>query len=155
MFARIPKTAMAALVLGVPCSAAAQTFVSFDVPLNLTQVSPDIEKVRITCQFGGSDGLVIVDKYLYTEADKFAAGLWRQQEFPVMAGQVVINARMVFPIGADLLPANPVGKEVKYDCVLMGFSKSLKVWNSFNETHAVAAFRLKPTPEQIIGSFVW
>jgi hypothetical protein len=155
MVARILRAAMTASVLGVPCSAAAQTTVTLDVPLNLTQVSPDIEKVRIFCGFSPSgDGLVFPTN-LTNEASVIAAGFAQQLEMPVMAGQVVVTMRLMFPISADMLPAAPVGKKVDYGCGLIGFSKSLQKWDQFSETQTVAAFRLKPTPQTIMGSFVW
>src|ERR1043166_9768136 len=45
-----------ALLVGGATHLSAQTYVSIDVPLNLPQVSSDIEQVRVSCAISG-DGL--------------------------------------------------------------------------------------------------
>jgi len=147
MLPRILAATTAVLVLGVPRSVAAQTMVTIEAPVNLTKLSPDLEKVRLQCGLG-SDAIAPNTAF----ASALAKGV--QDELPVMAGQLVTTMRAVFPIPEGVLQ-DPIGKTAEYMCGILGFSKSLQRWDQFSETSTVPAFQLKPTPAVIQGTFVW
>jgi len=119
--------------------------VTFEMPVNLTQLSPDIERVRVSC-------------WIASSALPFAAptspDVFPKDESPVVLGQVVKTMTVLFPIPTGALQ-DPIGKTAEYMCLLMGFSKSLQRWDGFSETSTVPAFRIKPTPAPIQGTFVW
>lgn len=140
---------MAALVVGflaaaggMPRSAAAQSDggVTFSLPLNLTQLPPDIGKIVVWCQINSS---AINNRNGYIS---------KQEEYVPSGGQVVTTATIVVPT-TDLL--DPIGKQAAYTCVLSGFSNSLQKWDTFREDHPTPVFRLKPTPADMKGTFTW
>jgi len=156
MFTRIlAATVTLGWALNVPIPAAAQTpaygtAVTFNVPVNLTQLSPDLERVRVICMVG-SEALNI-------PSGMFGVGNLAQNppsdEAPVVLGKVERTMQVVFPIAAEWLQ-NATGKEAQYYCALQGFSRSLQRWELFDESSNNAAFRLIPTPPVIEGTFVW
>lgn len=148
-------TAMA-LLLGATETASAQTYVAFDVPLNLTLVSPDIEKVRVTCGVA-SEGLVLPSAFINPWSTLLSTSLpavGGRQEMWIVGGQLVMTAKVVIPILADFLQ-DPIGKTASYACMMDGYSKSLQKWSNFSEQSTEQPFRLKVTPEAIQGTFVW
>lgn len=157
----------AALVLSGPGAASAQTVITFDVPVNLTQVPPDIEKVGVACiimgdgltsaatsQLGGALGGPMGPMAIFAPQVPSSGPSWIKLEWPVMAAQVVVSLKLSLAITAEYLD-NPLGKSAQYGCILAGYSKSLQKWDMFNASHTVPAFRLAPTPEMIQGTFVW
>ena len=123
------------------------TSVTFTIPLKLTQLSPDLEKIRVFCAVGG-EALAPLPMAM-TTMDALP-----RDEMPVVAGQLVATMSVLVPIYAELLQ-NPAGKTAEYQCFLAGFSKSLQNWGEFSETSTVPAFLLKPTPAPIKGTFAW
>ena len=129
------------------------------LPVNLTLVSPDIDKVGLMCFIGG-DGLVLppgaipggIGNPLSVPAS--SGPTWVKLEWPVMNGQVVQTFKVAIPISADYLSA-PLGKTAQYGCMIGGFSKSLQRWEFFASDHATPSFRLAPTPQLNSGTFVW
>jgi len=136
---RMQSVVLAACVLALPVASAAQSSdVTFTMPLNLRQLSPDISKVSVYCTIESAaltSGVVA----------KGATGgrVQKQEEFPVTGGQVVTTAVVVLAIGSL---DNPAGKTAFYTCQLGGFSSSQKSWSSFSETNAKPVFRLSPSP---------
>lgn len=124
------------------------TTVTFTIPLKLTQLSPDVEKVGVFCLVGG-DGLLRP-----SWASGVTMDLLPKDEMPVVTGQLVATMSVLVPIYAELLQ-NPTGKTADYQCWLAGFSKSLQSWQEFSETSTVPAFVVKPTPAPIRGTFIW
>ena len=143
------------LILGLcaPGPAAAQTTfetsVTFLVPVNLTQLSPDLEKVKLTCT-------ILFDQWLNTYYKPNPAGVpMPEGETTVISGGKVNTTLRaeVFIVSGSL--ENAPGHESSYQCNLMGYSKSLQRWDFFSETATDAAFRLKPKPGPINGTLVW
>jgi len=77
-----------------------------------------------------------------------------QVEIVPQAGQVVTTATVVVPWPPTDL-TNPAGTQASYSCSLSGFSNSLQRWDIFREDHPTPVFRLKPTPTELTGTFVW
>jgi hypothetical protein len=151
MLLRMVGAATAAWTLGTASPLAAQTMattITFSVPVNLTQLSPDLERVRLICMIMPSEVL------------KYPTGFGNnmeqlpRDEMWVTGGQVVNTMRVVFPIATEWL-VNAVGKTANYQCQLMGYSKSLQQWGPFSETSSVPTFFLKGLPNAIGGEFVW
>ena len=126
------------------------TNITFTMPVNLTQLHPDLVKVKFFCAITSS-------------ALTYPLGTnpFNQNPLPppvdevwVTNGQVVNTMRVVVPIAKEWLN-NPIGKTADYTCVLVGFSKSLNRWDGFSETATDPVFYLKPAPPVIQRSFVW
>lgn len=151
MRCRIIPAALTGLSLCAPGALAAQTSsvvasITFVVPVNLTQLSPDLEKVRLACVIASSPVFVIPTGY--------GPSPNAEDEMPVMNGQVVTTLRAVIFIQSSWLQ-DPIGKDADYGCALEGFSKSLARWDRFADNAPDPVFRLKPTPQSIWGKFVW
>lgn len=144
--------ALACLLL--PAPAFPQTIpgdVTFEFPVNLTRLPPEITKVQIGCSIA-SDAF----------GTRTIRGMTRPNthgkviEVPVSAGRVVMTARIVVgvPLGSY---ADPTGKSANYECYVMGFSSARTGggWNTFAADHANPAFRVSPTPQNLTGTFVW
>ena len=116
--------------------------VTFTVPLNITQMSPDITKVAVYCR--------IVGPAIHTRSGNIGA----QVELVPQAGQVVTTATVVVPWQMTDM-TDPTGTQATYSCMLSGFSNSLQRWDIFREDHLTPAFRLKPMPTEMTGTFVW
>ena len=156
MSRRIATTVIAASAMCASTPAQAQTTVSFEVPINLTQVSGDIEKVGVSCLVAG-DGVVYPAGYVAGNpfnTNETVGPNWAKQELKVMGGQVVVTLRLNVQIPAEWLD-NPIGRPGQYVCSIMGFSTSLNRWGQFKADSPVPAFRLSPTPQDIWKSFVW
>lgn len=125
-----------------PAEAQAVGDVTFTVPLNITQMSPDITKVAVWCRITGPA--------IHTRSGNIQA----QVELVPQAGQVVTTATVVVAwVNTDM--TDPTGTQASYTCSLSGFSNSLQRWDIFREDHPTPAFRLKPTPTELTGTFVW
>ena len=162
MLPRIAGVATAALLLSTSNPLAAQfgslppgilvTAVTFTVPLNLTQLPPDLERVKVTCGVGG-EGTGISGNPLFTLPPLSSEQYPFKQELFVTAGQVVATASIqvvVFMDGQN----PPTGKTAQYGCSVVGYSKSLNRWEEFSETPSSPVFMLKPAPA-IQGTFIW
>jgi hypothetical protein len=127
------------------------TTVTFTIPIKLTQLSPDLQKVRAVCVVMGG-GFSSAATPLFSNSNLLN---WlANAEMMVLAGQVVATLSVTVPIWAELLE-DPIGKTAEYRCGLQGFSKSLLRWDSFSETSTVQGLLLKPTPPPIQGPFKW
>ena len=150
MIFRVLLITATAGLLSVPQPGVAQTTsgdVTFEWPLNLTEMSPDITKIQVFC---------IITSDAIPEDRPRAKGATRtlkaEVELAVAAGQLVTTSRVVIPTGnLD----NPIGKTASYECSISGFSKLLQRWSFFSEGDPTPAFRLTPTPQRASGSFVW
>jgi hypothetical protein len=132
--------AIALLVL--PAAARAQSSdVTLRMPINLTQLSPDIERVRISC------------KVTSTAISNPGGEVQNSQFFTVAAGQVQAIATIV--VGIPTLD-NPAGKSASYLCWLMGWDRVQSRWDMFRPNSAHVAFRVSPSLEDsLTGSFDW
>ena len=147
---RIVPAVLAGLALFTPGALAAQTptvatTVTFVVPVDLTQLSPGLEKVRLAC--GVSSAALVVPS-------GSVRGPAAEDEMVVTSGQLVTTLRVVIPILSSWLQ-DPIGKRADYGCHLEGYSNSLGRWDTFSDTATDPAFRLRPTPPNVSGSFVW
>lgn len=151
-FRIVPATVLA-FGLGAPGALAAQTTtietsVTFLVPVNLTQLSSDLERVRALC-------VVMPSAVLTPQPLPYnAPSPILMTEALVVSGQMITTLRTEFPILSGWLQ-NAIGQQATYQCELQGYSKSLDRWSPFSETAQDAVFRLKPTPATLQGSFVW
>lgn len=134
---------LAICLLAAPASGAAQTVqttVTLVVPLNLTQISPEVTKVLVTCAI---KSIALTGK---------SQGTMMQEVIPLSGGQLVTTVTLVFPVtGLD----NPVGKDATVTCSLSGFSPQSEKWFQFEDNSASLAFRTKPSLPSISASFVW
>ena len=151
MLFRIILATVLSLALFAPGTLAAQTpavatTVTFVVPVNLTQLSPDLEKVRLACVVYSNATLVVPPGSVLRPGS--------EEEMVVTSGQVVTALRVIIPILSSWLQ-DPVGKRADYGCHLEGYSKSLGRWDLFSDTATNPAFRLTPKPAELFGSFVW
>jgi len=134
---------------GTSTSSAGDPIITFSMPFVLDKISPDITRVAVYCRITST---AIVNR---TGNSVFA-----QADFVVRNGQVYdFTAQQVttatVPVIAAGLDVNAAGKQASYTCSLSGYSASLQKWDTFDAAHAVAAFRLSPTPAPLAGSFVW
>ena len=152
MISRTLAMIVTACLLAAPDSSVAQATsgdVTFRLPLNLTQMSPDIAKIAVFCVIQSD---AIPPSRPGARGASTMGELSRQEELAVSGGQLVATATVVVPVsGLD----NPVGKTATYVCGITGFSTLLQHWDMFAEAHETAAFRLSPTPQRITGSFTW
>jgi hypothetical protein len=124
-----------------------QSAITFTVPVNLTQLSPDIAKVSVTCSIGSSA--------IPNDLQGNAVRLQKTMEFPVSGGQLVTTATVVVAVPPL---DNPVGKSATYDCDIMGFSTLRQQWHNFDTAFDISGlymFVVSPKPSRITGSFVW
>lgn len=126
-------------------TATVATTITFVVPVNLTQLSPDLEKVRVACVIQPSSALV-------WPTSQTGPAPTLEEAMDVKSGQVVTAFRIIMPILSSWLQ-DPIGKRADYSCALEGYSKGR--WDRFSETASDSAWRLTPTPQSIYGSFTW
>ena len=150
---------LTACLLVSPAAGGAQTNsgdVTFSVPVNLTQLQPDVEKVQVEC-FVFSDAIT-VNRQLQKTGSGMTYGPGQvsgDQEIPVSAGRVVATATVVVVVAANL--QDPVGKQAQYTCLLRGFSRSQQTWKPFqtNIFEPNTAFHLTPPTDALRGTFTW
>lgn len=147
---------VAAALIGAAClncSAEAQDTlpgdVTFVVPLNLTRLSPYIERVAVSCRFG--------------DLDDPRMTLSMNQEIPVSSGQVVGDAVIVVPVDPYAALFKPA-QTLSYECTLSGLiggSRSgtqadpmITGWVRLDDK-LEPSIALSPPPTPIKGMFVW
>ena len=124
------------------------TTVTFNIPVNLTQLSPDLEKVMAVC-------VVTSEALAQPPVNTTNVTALPNDQIPVVNGQVIATMRVLVPIYAEFLKADAKDKEAQYQCALMGFSRSAQGWGQFSESSPAAALLLKPAPLPITGTFRW
>jgi hypothetical protein len=124
--------------------------VTFEVPVNLTRLSPDLSKVAVTCMFGTT-----IDQNIGTTS--FGKDvLSNRMEFPVSAGQVVTTARVV--IAVPTTPLYKPGQVLNYQCALSALSADPKAgsgWQPLDQKAPVASLQVSPSPLPVTGTFTW
>lgn len=162
---RVLHALVTTVVYGLPSLAGAQfstqtatttmeTAITFTMPVNLTQLSPDLERVRFICIINPGQELgypsTISQPMQQGDVSKwpFYAEMW------VVGGKVVGTMQIIYPLATEWFNS-PIGKTASYTCALVGFSRTLQKWDTFSETSTVPAFQLKPTPAAMQGTFVW
>src|SRR5688572_8954051 len=104
MLARLVSATMVIVTLTTPNVVSAQTMITFEAPVKLTQLSPEVEKVGMYCDIK-SDAIVAPTPGVLSGVD----------EVPVVAGQLVTTFRVVLIFPEGTLKA-PVGKTASYTC---------------------------------------
>ena len=144
-FTRI-LAAFASWLLFLPGIVIAETVpgdVTFQVPLNLTRLSPYISMVAVTCKFGRN---ITYDRETQTN----------RVELPVSAGQVVTTVSVVVatPTSTIFKP----GENLEYECALTALSSEPRAgsgWQPFDPKAMGESLHVSPTPLPIKGSFAW
>ena len=139
--------------------------ITFTVPVNLTQLSNGVSKVRVTCEIT-SEAITVNRQVVGKNAQGPATGpgsVYAQQEFPVAGGEVKTTATLVISTAGVL--DNPIGKQALYNCSLDGFSVAQQRFLPFNYTMdfqtTEAPFRLtapgnsQPILLRLTGTFTW
>lgn len=147
MTSRFPLAVVTAITMAAPTPGTAQTVsasVTLQVPVNLTQLGPDVEKVRVGCS---------VNSLAITNGTGTGSHeITKTQELPVSGGSVVTTASLVFSF-TQL--DNPVGKNATIVCTLNGWSTSQQKWIQFVPGEPNPSFRTTTTVGFLDGSFVW
>jgi len=148
--------ALAAFLLGllsITNSPAADTIsgdVTFEVPVNLTRLSPYVSKVAVTCRFGPR---LDADMGMTSSVRDV---LSNRVELPVSAGQVVTTARVVVAV-----PSTPLYKPkqlLNYECALTALTSEPIAgsgWQPFDMKAKGDSLQVSPMPVPITGSFTW
>jgi len=121
-----------------PARAQQGTRIEFVVPLNLSQLSPDIATVGVFCWVRSS---TIPGGMSYSIARQTPAGGRVQATVPVRVSIAQLD--------------DPAGKSATYICELQGLRTGQNQWVKFSENASDSAFRLSPNPAPITGSFDW
>ena len=136
----------------------------FEVPINLTRLSPSLTKLAVTCAFGRDPKSLTIYPNMGTTisgTDVFSKSsgtdvLSNRVEFPVSAGQVVTTARVV--IAAPATPTHKPGAVLNYECALSALSSDPLAgsgWHQLGEKVPVTSLQLSPVPVPIKGTFTW
>lgn len=123
--------------------------VTFEVPLNLTRLSPYLSKVAVTCMFGPK-----IDPNMGMTSQGTDV-LSNRVELPVSAGQVVTIARVVIAV-----PSTPLYKPrqvLNYHCALSALSSDPKAsgWIPLGQKAVPTSLQISPSPLPITGTFTW
>lgn len=123
--------------------------VTFEVPLNLTRLSPYLSKVAVTCMFGPK-----IDPNMGMTSQGTDV-LSNRVELPVSAGQVDTTARVVIAV-----PSTPLYKPkqvLTYHCALTALSSAPKAsgWIALGGKIPVTSLQVSPVPVPITGIFIW
>lgn len=145
MFARTLLATLVITTLSTPNVGSAQTMITFEAPVKLTQLSPEIEAVGMFCSIK-SDAIVAPTPGGHSGID----------DVQVVAGQLVTTFRVVLTFPDGTLTA-PVGKTANYSCELRARTKLGT--SAFGDPATVPGLRpefvVKPVPPTVRGSFVW
>jgi hypothetical protein len=136
MTRRIHALVLAAGVVVATASSAAQTNpgdITFTVPVNITQLFPDVTKVRVTCAVRSE--AITVGRIVVKNVQQPGA-VAKSVDLPVSGGQVVTTATVVVSVAGVL--ENPVGKVATYSCSVDGYSNSQQAWKVFNHCQSSA-----------------
>ena len=123
-------------------SAQTTTEITVKVPVILTQLAPDVQSVRVTCNIISS---------VLTNATNGNQLTRPGEDIPVTGGEVVKLVTIVFSVALQ----NPAGQPASVGCWLQGWSASEQKFNYFNEAATNPAFRTKPSVATIQSSWVW
>lgn len=147
MRSRILLSVMVVQALLVPSGAIdAQTVsaeVTIKVPVNLTQLGPDVGKVVVACNIQSS--AITNGSPNVNEVNRFT-------DVPVSGGQVVTTVTLVFSL-TQL--NNPVGKTAAVLCNLTGWSTSQQAYVQFGPNSPNPSFRTTTNPPDLNSTFVW
>ena len=130
----------------------ASTNVTFRVPLNLTQLAPDISRVRVACTISSPVLRVVTLTDPYGRLVQAPLGAL---ETRTSGGQLVTTLAVVVSVPSTGFTGPAVGQSASYQCWLEGFSQSGNKMEAFSASHTNPAFRLSPNPVPLTGSFTW
>jgi hypothetical protein len=146
----------------VPGAAASSNTITFTVPVNLTQLLPDVTRVRVGCEIH-SVAITVNRQSVKGQPPGSGPGIVSNSvEVPVSGGQVVTTATVVVSVAGVL--EDPVGKAASAICFITGYSNSLQRWVGFNHCQSngipdctEAAFRVTPPAFQLNNTvqFTW
>lgn len=119
--------------------------VTLKVPLNLTKLSTDLVKVRVSCALQ-STALRTIDAQGQETQRAFVTS-----EVPVSNGQVITTLTLVF---SKFTLVNPAGVTATYGCSLGG-TDNRGQGSVFEASNPFLPFRVSPTPANLTGTFTW
>lgn len=140
MRSRIIAVTLALAAVSVPRSVAAQTMITIEAPVKLTQLSPQILEVQLIC---GITSSAIVSPT--------PGRIVATDELPVVGRQLITTMRVVFAFADTSLQA-AVGKTATYECGLK--VRTTSGWGGFSDA-AANPEGVTPVPTLIKGTFVW
>ncbi|HEV8394994.1 MAG TPA: hypothetical protein VGQ37_12010 [Vicinamibacterales bacterium] len=148
MASRLSLTILAACLVAAPDVAVAQVAggdVTLKVPLNLTKLSADLVKVRVSCELKSTAMRAVNAQGQETQ------NLVVATEIPVSNGQVVTTLTVVF---SRFTLINPAGVTASYSCFPMGTDKT-GTSGSLQDTQIFPQFRVTPSLGYLNGTFTW
>ena len=148
MLRRILGTTLVFVGVAAPRPLTAQTTITLEMPVNFTQLSPNIEKIIFSCTIT-STAIAANPSQSLSAGGPVAA----EDGLPVVGGKLVTTMRVVFVFPEGSLQS-PIGKTANYSCVLAVHTKTGGA-SLFSETSTDPTFYLKPAPPELKGSFVW
>ena len=137
----------------VPTEGGVATIITFNLQLNMTNLSPDLERVRLAC---------FIQSPAYSwqiPTNSGTPGAWAAMlpgaEIYADQGKAVGTLSVQFPIATAYLAPDAVGKQATYGCMLIGYSSSLQRWDTLGSQQTTPAFRVSTTAAPMTGTFVW
>jgi len=134
----------------------------FEVPLNLTRLSPLLSKMAVTCMVAPNidfklpiDPRLPIDPNIGTTSPNKDV-LFKRMEFPVSAGQVVGTVQIVIAVPAT--PPYRPGAELNYQCALSALRSDPNFgsrWEHLGGAVSKASLQVSPVPAPINGTFTW
>lgn len=119
--------------------------VTFEVPLNLTRLHNEIEKVSVRCSI--TSNALNGHRVRHVES-----------EVPVSQGAVtqIVQVTVNLTDQDFLSHMNPSGQTASHSCELWAFNAASSRWGKFRSGSSTSdAFALTPAPTALSGSFVW
>lgn len=149
MSSRFGSAVAVIAVIVIPAVGGAQTVstvasaeVTLTAPVDLSQLSPDITKVKVEC---------VIQSDAITNGNQFKE-VSQLVEHPVSGGAVKTTASVVFSLtNLD----NPAGKTAKASCMLWGWSQPAQRWAQFHPAQTDKAFQTNVTVASSNTTFVW
>jgi hypothetical protein len=121
--------------VGTPSSIAD---VIFNVPVNLTRLSPDVGKVQVWCA-------------IITGTSRIPKGV---AETPVVGGQVITTFSVHVPFYSGLTLQS--GANYRYECMILGYSIKEETWFPFDGPNSIFHWRrTSPQLQPISGTITW
>lgn len=156
--------ALLVCALILPGFASAQTIpgdVTFEVPLNLTRLAPEITQIDITCYITGKG---IPNPRAGARGAPSEGRFIGSTRLDVVRGRLVTRADVVVPVQTADYSAL-TGQTANYQCMITAYSAGIRAvrgstgspagWGFLDANSTNPAFRFSPTPQPITSSFVW
>lgn len=148
--------ALAMSALFAPSLAVGQTVpgdVTFEVPINLTRLNPEISRVMITCVIYSS---ALVDNQRQSKGRWIPRGLPGQLEVPVTAGRIERTVDVVVRVPAGALKEiDAKNAAANYECSIMAGTRSGSWVSLGDDPLARAGFEVRPVLQILTGNFTW